>query len=113
MIENVELFMFGKEYRDLRSKYQPILQPSDSYLPVITTQSNDFINMRKSLQTLKVGDEVLAKWPDDCLYYPSVIKENMGDYQYKVENNLRAVKIIYREDLIKKSLHQAKELSVI
>ncbi|CAF0714125.1 unnamed protein product [Brachionus calyciflorus] len=110
--ENVELFVFSKEYLELKSRYQPLLQPSNDYLSAINSETNDFINMRKSLPTLKNGDEVLAKWPDDCLYYPSVVRDYIGDYKYKVENNLRAVKIITREDLIKQSSNLIKDLKI-
>lgn len=88
-----------------------MLQPSANYHSVISLETDKFISLRKSLPNLKNCDQVLAKWPDDCWYYPSIVKESLGDYKYKIENNLRAVKIIFREDLIKMS-NLSKEFKV-
>ncbi|RNA18473.1 von Willebrand factor A domain-containing 3B-like [Brachionus plicatilis] len=101
--ENAELYIFSKEYFDLKKKYFPLLQPSPNYHSVISSHTDKFISLRKSLASLKNCEQVLAKWPDDCWYYPSIVKDYIGDYKYKIENNLRAVKIIFREDLVKTS----------
>lgn len=111
MNENAELFIFSKEYFELKQKNNPLLQPSANYHSVILIETDKFISLRKSLPDLKNYEQVLAKWPDDCWYYPSVVKEFLGDYRYKIENNLRAVKIIFREDLIDKS-NLSKEFEV-
>lgn len=95
-----ELDVFGKEYRMLRMRYQPILEPSISVYSVITFTSEKFLDMRKQLPVLRRGQRVLAKWPDDGWYYPSEIKDKVGECCYKVENNLKSIKLIYREDLI-------------
>lgn len=109
--ESAELFIFSKDYLELKKKYNPLLQPSSNYHSVISSQTDKFISLRKNLPSLKNSEQVLAKWPDDCWYYPSTVKDYIGDYKYKIENNLRAVKIILREDLIKMS-HMSKEFKV-
>jgi uncharacterized protein Usg len=45
----------------------------------------------------------LAKWPDDGYYYPSIVLEISDFGKYKLENNLKSVKYVHREDIITKS----------
>lgn len=69
--------------------------------------------MRNELRKLKVGDRVLARWPDDGWYYASVVRSNPdADARYKVENKLGAVKYVYREDLIEQVPSSQTELKV-
>lgn len=98
--------MFGDEYKQLKFKYQPIIQPSNGPYGVIpvSDRGGQFGSLRAELSKLKAGDRCLARWPDDGWYYPSVIRENRSkstaEGLYKVENKLGATKYIYREDLI-------------
>lgn len=101
-----ELDLFGDEYKQLKFKYQPIIQPSNGPYGVIpvSDRGGQFGSLRAELNKLKVGDLCLARWPDDGWYYPSVIRENRSkstaEGLYKCENKLGATKYIYREDLI-------------
>jgi hypothetical protein len=54
----------------------------------------------KELPELNEGEEVLAKWPDDGWYYRSIVKKNVGDNKYQVEDSLKDIEIIKREDII-------------
>ncbi len=56
--------------------------------------------LRKKLAVLEVGEQVLAKWPDDGWYYRSVIVECLGNGQYRIEDSLSDTETIYREDII-------------
>jgi hypothetical protein len=58
--------------------------------------------LRKELPQIAVGEEVLARWPDDGWYYRSIVKEyeNEEDYRYKIEDYLKDVISVYREDII-------------
>lgn len=57
-------------------------------------------HMRRTLPELNVGDEVLAKWPDDGWYYKSLVKQNCGHYRYKIEDINKVSLEINREDII-------------
>lgn len=74
-------------------------KPKPPPTPVLTGDQK-IIKLRMELPQLNVGEEVLAKWPDDGWYYRSIIKEYLGDYKYKVEDSLRDSEIVYREDLL-------------
>lgn len=58
------------------------------------------LKLRRDLPKLEVGEEVLAKWPDDGWYYRSIVKDYLGNCKYVVEDSLRDTEQIYREDLI-------------
>ena len=63
--------------------------------------SSEMEKFKKSLPQLNSGQEVLVRWPDDGWYYLSVIKENLGNhYQYKIEDSLRDIEIVSRQDII-------------
>lgn len=64
------------------------------------TIQEKLLKLRAELPELKIGEEVLAKWPDDGWYYRSIVKENLGDCKYQVEDSLRDMEQIYREDLL-------------
>lgn len=64
------------------------------------SEKDRILNLRHELPELSMGEEVLAKWPDDCWYYRSIVKEKLPDCQYKIEDSLRDVELIYREDII-------------
>lgn len=72
--------------------------------------------MRRELGKLKTGDRVLARWPDDGWYYPSVVRDSkstrLAEGQYKVENKLGAVKLVYREDLIQQIPSNQSDIKV-
>lgn len=105
--------LFGLEYRRLKLKYQPILQPSNGPHAVIMTTNNLFLSDRLELSPLKIGDRVLARWPDDGWYYPSIIRDNKGGNGiYRVENKLGAIKFIYREDLIRQTSNNQNNFQV-
>lgn len=63
--------------------------------------------IREGLSSLSDDEKVLAKWPDDGWYYPSVVKSQMGNNEYLVErypdNNLKSSKIVKREDIVSQS----------
>lgn len=68
--------------------------------PLELSVQQKLIKLRKKLPQLEVGEEVLARWPDDGWYYRSIVKEYLGDYKYKVEDSLRDCEVLYREDII-------------
>lgn len=114
-----ELDLFGEEYKQLKLKYQPILQPSNGPNPMIGDfHSELFLSMRRELGKLRVGDKVLSRWPDDGWYYPSVVRDykrsrdDNDESRYKVENKLGAVKFVFREDLIHQIPENQAELKV-
>lgn len=78
--------------------------------------SERFLTMRRELGKLKTGDRVLARWPDDGWYYPSVVRDSkstrLAEGQYKVENKLGAVKLVYREDLIQQIPSNQSDIKV-
>jgi hypothetical protein len=74
-------------------------KPKPPPTPVLSGDQK-LLKLRMELPQLSVGEEVLAKWPDDGWYYRSIIKEYLGDYKYKVEDSLRDSEIVYREDLL-------------
>lgn len=115
--------MFGSEYKQLKFKYQPIIQPSSGsfgVIPLVNDSDDRFVSLRNELGKLKVGDRVLARWPDDGWYYPSVVRDNKTNKssqddqpgRYKVENKLGAVKYVYREDLILQTASNQADLKV-
>lgn len=66
-----------------------------------SVKSEDTIaSLRKRLPELKEGEEVLARWNDDGWYYRSLVKRNLGEYKYLVEDALKEREEIYREDII-------------
>lgn len=114
-----ELDLFGTEYKQLKMKYQPIIQPSNGPTGVIPVNDDNgrFISLRDELPKLKVGDRCLARWPDDGWYYPSVIRDAKAKTsdelgRYKCENKLGAVKYVYREDLIHQVESNQSELKI-
>ncbi len=58
------------------------------------------IKLRKELPELHANDKVLVKFPHNGWYYHSTIKENMGDYKYKINASLNDSFQVYREDII-------------
>lgn len=62
------------------------------------TKSTD--SFSKNLSELQPGQKVLVRWPDDGWYYYSVIKENLGNNKYKIEDSLTDIEIAKREDII-------------
>src|SRR5690349_20840931 len=72
--------------------------PTDANKPL--TIVDKMYQLRRELGQLSVGEHVLAKWPDDGWYYKSVVKEYLGDCKYKLEDSIRDVEDIYREDII-------------
>jgi hypothetical protein len=74
------------------------VKSSDSTIEL--TYDHLVAGLRKKLSVLEVGEEVLAKWPDDGWYYRSVILEYLGNGQYRIEDSLSDIETIYREDII-------------
>lgn len=64
------------------------------------TVNEKMLKLRFELPRLNIGEEVLAKWPDDGWYYRSIVKEDLGDCKYQVEDSLRDVEQMFREDII-------------
>ncbi|XP_041356704.1 von Willebrand factor A domain-containing protein 3B-like isoform X3 [Gigantopelta aegis] len=62
------------------------------------TQS-PWLELRKSLPKVKVKEEVLAKWPDDCWYYKGTIL-SCDNCLYQVEDSTGDVEQIWRNDII-------------
>jgi hypothetical protein len=59
------------------------------------------LKLRKDLPELKIGDEVLAKFPANGWYYRSSVKDYLGDYKYKINTGLNESVEVFREDIIK------------
>lgn len=68
------------------------------------------MRLRSGLSRLEVGEEVLARWPDDGWYYKSIITESLGNHQYKVEDSLKDVEVLFREDIISETNDSANDL---
>ena len=80
--------------------YEVVEKPPTPKPSVELTLEEKLLNLRQSLPELKVGDEVLAQWPDDGWYYRSRIKEKLSGYKYLIEDSLRDCEKIYRENII-------------
>jgi hypothetical protein len=68
------------------------------------------MRLRSGLSRLEVGEEVLARWPDDGWYYRSIITESLGNHQYKVEDSLKDVEVLAREDIISETNDSANDI---
>ena len=77
---------------------QKVTKSSESFVEVSLNEM--LIALRQSLSRLKVGEEILAKWPDDGWYYRSVITEYLGDARYRIEDSINDSEVLYREDII-------------
>lgn len=71
---------------------------SEKYVEV--TLKEVIMKLRKTMPKLKVGEEILAKWPDDGWYYRSVITEYLGSARYRIVDSINDTEVLYREDII-------------
>ena len=69
--------------------------------------------MRVRLPELSIGEEVLAKWSDDGWYYRSLVKQNCGNYKYKIEDVNKVSLELSREDIISESDAENNILEVL
>lgn len=64
------------------------------------TVDEKILQLRAELARVSLGEEVLAKWSDDGWYYRSIVKDELGNFKYQVEDSLRDTEQIYREDIV-------------
>lgn len=64
------------------------------------TVDEKILQLRAELPRVSLGEEVLAKWSDDGWYYRSIVKDELGNFKYQVEDSLRDTEQIYREDIV-------------
>jgi hypothetical protein len=62
--------------------------------------NDELSKLRKLLNELNIGDEVLAKSTDDGWYYKCLVKEYLGNFKYKVEDVNKNIDELLREDII-------------
>lgn len=67
--------------------------------PVVVERKSS-TKLRKNLPELKSGEEALVRWSDDGWYYLSVIRENLGNSYYEIEDSLGQIIQVSREDII-------------
>lgn len=99
VLPNPNLYVY-QSARDGDKASKPMVKsppPSSQREPSIDEK---ILRLRAELPELKRGEEVLAKWPDDGWYYRSIVKDYLGSYKYQVEDSLRDIEQIYREDII-------------
>ena len=109
-----KFILTSDEYRVLRDKYQPLLEPvqgtnslvasddcQNSALAQGTCEIEGLLERRLTMSKLTVGEQVLAKSADDCFYFPSKVVKVLGGGKYSVENNKnKQLSDQYREDII-------------
>lgn len=108
LIPNPNTFLYIKNKKTERNLVQGIplgLKPNVDYELVPKpesqlTEKEKILKLRSELPEIKVGEEVLARWPDDGWYYRSIVTNYLGNHQYQVEDSLRDYEKVYREDLI-------------
>ena len=108
----------SKERRRDRKVNKERKSSSEPSIPVIKappppnelTVQEKIMLLRNNLPRLHVGEEVLARWPDDGWYYRSIVKETLGDYEYKVEDSLKDVETLPRDDIISEAHDGANDL---
>jgi hypothetical protein len=81
--------------------------------PKTLTIEEELEQMRVRLPELTVGEEVLGKWSDDGWYYRSLVKQNCGNYKYKIEDVNKVSLEINREDIISESDAENNVLEVL
>lgn len=86
------------------NKHQPdspkkLMSPVPSPKQTLTV-AEKIIKIRHELHELQIGEEVLAKWPDDGWYYKSIVKENLGVCKYRLEDSNHDSECMYRDDII-------------
>ena len=67
------------------------------------TLTEELENFRRRLPELTIGEEVMAKWSDDGWYYRSLVKQNCGNFKYKIEDVNKVLIEMSREDIISES----------
>jgi hypothetical protein len=109
--------MHSEEYRSLRGTYQPLLEPVDGSGSLIANDEDGnamrphsydliegLLERRRTLPALQVGQEVLAKWPDDHLYHQCVVIEALRHEQtgkYRCEDaKSKNSAVVNREDIL-------------
>ncbi len=58
------------------------------------------IKIANELPELREGEEVLARWPDDGWYYRSIVKKKLNECKYQLEDSLKDIEIVSREDIL-------------
>lgn len=107
VLPNPNLHLYEKARDESSSKKVVMKSPPSSQRDASTTEQK-IAKLRADLPELRPGEEVLAKWPDDGWYYRSIVKEYLGKYRYQVEDSLRDVEQIYREDIVSE-LHDVSD----
>lgn len=86
-----------------------IIEPRTTQTQIVTspprssrdlTVDEKILQLRAELPRVNLGEEVLAKWSDDGWYYRSIVRDNLGQNKYQVEDSLRDTEQIYREDIV-------------
>lgn len=107
VLPNPNLHLYEKARDESSSKKVVVTSPPSSQRDASTTEQK-IAKLRADLPELRPGEEVLAKWPDDGWYYRSIVKDYLGKYRYQVEDSLRDVEQIYREDIVSE-LHDVSD----
>jgi hypothetical protein len=109
--------MTSEEYQVLRMSYQPLLEPVAGASSLVASdddansarglshdQIEGLLERRRTLSPLQVGEEVIAKWPDNRLYRTSTVAEvlkgeSRGKYRVQDVKSKNTV-LVNREDIV-------------
>jgi hypothetical protein len=98
ILPNPNVYIY-QDQKDVRVNEPIVKSPPPSQREPQTIEQK-LLKLRSDLPKLRIGEEVLAKWPDDGWYYRSIVKDDLGNNKYQVEDSLRDMEQIYREDII-------------